>query len=292
MSVTKEELQTQKEAVNTSLKEAGVSGDIITAVNSVIKESNDFGYQGGVGIAYEEVEKAVKAEFGTEKNSGEKATSFLVRSKGLYEVGLRADISKDFEGVKKENIDLKTQLKSNPDTEKYTSLQETYNKSLTENQKMVDELNGKHQGELKQYKLKSSVSSLGLKHDDANYLGFKLDNFINDVSKRDFEVIERDGRIVLRGGESESHKEHFLDEMAKESLKEFLPTDPKSPKTPEGRAKATTFNDAKTKAEYLSKLRENTEKEFNINVTSTSWHKTFSAEMAKEEHVNALAKLE
>lgn len=289
VEITKEQLTESKESLINSLKDAGVADELINAVKDVNSKINDFAYNGGVGRAYEETDNAIKEATGVEKVKGEQATAYLKRAYKLSEEGIRMDVERNYSTIKNENKTLKEQLKSNPDAEKYTSLQSTYNKALEDSEKAIKELESKYESQLKGYKVKSVINGLGLNHDDKEYLNHKVDTFVSKITDS-FDIVEQDGKIVLVGDEKQQHRQFVLEDYAKDSLKDFLSTNPKKGmQTNEPNPKDTAILTAKTKSEAIGKIRDSISVTHNIDVTHPNFQRLYKEEL--EKHKDELSKL-
>lgn len=277
------------EELQAKLDEAGVTQQVY----DFVKQQKEESYQAGVGNVYESMDTKISELFGSQKNTGLKTTEFLANSVRDYKVGIETDIEKKYKSVKGENKTLKEQLESNPDASKYESLRKSHNEALKEHEEQIANLKKEFETKEKTFKIENQFSGIQFNTDDSDYLNFKKQSFISKLEKDGLldNMVDIDGKIVLKGGEAQGHKDFVLNDMIQEEFKNVIKSDanPTPPRTGEPTPISTKLAGAKTKSDAVKDIRQSII-DSGINVDSTKWDDTFGK--ALEENKDTLDKLE
>lgn len=263
------------ETIKADLTAVGATEEVISKAIELVQKEKELSYDAGVGKAYGEVDNTIKELYGIDKNEKEFATSYLKRSVELTKNGLRNSIEQEFSGIKKENETLKEQLKTVPDAAKYEDLRNQHNKLISDFELEKQTLLKDFETSKKKLVIEAEVNKLPFSVEDAEYLGFQKEKVINDIIKRGFDIVDVNGKKVLRGGESEGHKDYVLEDFAKEKLGSLLkkqnPSNPTGEPTPQN----TQLVSAKSKQEALSIIRKGLE-EKGFKAHQPTWAKAWS----------------
>ena len=258
------------------LTRLGFTEDQVKQLEPIFKSEKDESYNAGVGNAYENVDKEINSLFGVEKQGREMSTIYLRNSFNMFKQGFEADIDKKYESIKSKNKELEEQLKSVPDAAKYDSLQKTYNEAIENHKLELQKLETNFNNQQKRSKIEMFIKSLPFdeKH-DKDYVNFKTKSLIDDIEKRGFEVEEVNGKIMLKGGESEGHRSFELSEFAKEPLAGLLKsetTPPRLPNAPQG------LSSIKSKEEFYTGIRKGLEDK-GLKITDDNWDSAYQKEI-------------
>lgn len=279
------------EQLKSKLQEAGILED----VNAFIKSRETDSFNAGVGKAYEEVDKATSDIFGTAKQEKQFTTEYLKSAARLFQQGVEMDIKKQFDGIEKENKELKDKLKSNPDSvvQEYNDLRKQHNQAIKDNEKKIEEVKNEYEGKLKSTQVKFAISSIPLEFPDADYKNYKINQFTEKLKQDGLldVMIEQEGKIVLKGGEKHGHRDFNLEEMVKEQFKPYIKEtgQPEPPKAGEPAPVNTKIQGATTKSEALAIIRRGLE-EKNLTVRDDAWDVEYKK--ALDENKDTLDNLE
>lgn len=272
------------ETIKQELVTVGATDDIITKVLDIVQLEKSASYDAGVGKAYGEVDATIKTLFGIEKNEKEFATNYLKRSVDLTKQGIKETAEKEYSEIKKENDILKTQLSQVPDAAKYEDLRRQHNEIIDSHNKEKNDLLKTFESEKKKLRLEANINTLPLQAEDKEYLKYQKSKFIDDVLNRGFEIIERDGKTILKGGESEGHKDYVLEDFAKEKLSHLIKVNSSGVRTDEPTPQNVMLSGAKTKQEALTIMRKTLE-EKGYNATQSTWAKVWNDELEKNKSI-------
>jgi len=277
------------ETIKQELAAVGAAEEVVSKAIEIIQKEKEVSYDAGVGKAYGEVDTVVKDIFGIDKNEKEFATEYLKRSFKTTKSGLENSIESKFLDIRKENETLKEQLKTVPDAAKYEDLRKQHNNVLEDFAKEKNDMLKNFETEKKKLIIEANINSLPFSVEDKEYLRYQKEVFINDILKRGFDVIDSDGKKILRGGETEGHKDYVLEDFAKEKLSHLIKKQGTGLRTDEPDPTNTTLINAKSKNEAFSMIRKSLE-EKGYNVTQPTWAKVWAEELEKQKII--LQKLE
>ena len=260
--------------MNDSLRAKLQENGLLQEVESFLKEERQASYQAGVGKSYEEVDRAIEEVFGIRKEGKVLTTEFLKSAVKLHEQGLTMDIEKKFEDVKKKNIEMEEQLKKVPDAKKYEDLRETHNRMLKEKEEEIEKLKAEYETKDKISKISQVFSTLPLEFPDNDYKSFKFQQFTENLKNDGLldNIVEIDGKIVLKGGEKHGHRDFVLEDRIKESFKQYMKDSggEPTPKPGEPTPLNTKLSSVKSKGDALALIR-NQLIEQGMKVTDEKW---------------------
>lgn len=214
------------------LEEQGFTEDQIKILKPLVDAEKDKSFSAGFGKTSENVDSTVKEIFGIDKEEKEMSTDYLKRVHGIAVKGIESSAKTKYE---KTITELNEKIKNSKgdetlkaDLEKtkadFEALRETHNGKMSEYEEFKLSSESEKDNILKDFKIKQSLSSLGLEHADKDYLNYKLSGFIDSI-KENFEVVESEGKLILKGGEKNQFKNHDLVDFAKSELKDLLKSD-------------------------------------------------------------------
>lgn len=272
------------EEIKEELKGKGFTDEQINIVAPIlIKEKTD-SFEAGVGNAYENVDKKVEELFGIQKQGKELSTVFLGKAFDMFKQGFEMDIKKNYSTIEEENKGLKEKLKSVPDAAKYEDLNKTYNEALKKHEEEINSLKMDFENKTKESKIDMYLNTLPFDASiDKGYLEYKKNSLKEDIKKRGFSIEEVGGKIVLKGGENEGHRNYNLEDFVKEPLKDVFKKETTTTPTPgaEGGGYSSKVAMAKTKDDFFVAIRENLEAK-GMKVTDANW----DSARAKEIEIN------